>query len=157
MWVASFLEMISFVSFGRSKKIPRMTPFCLLKNDLLSTTSGITTLALRMVDLSSLYQRNYPRSQAICRFLAFECSLRSRNQFKDFNAVGSCQSCFHGNLQMPPQEVFYLPMHAIRKGLSSTTKLRAVFAKSTSGISLIDTLLVEPTIHPPLTDVLLCF
>ena len=61
-------------------------------------------------------------------------------------------------LEKPPQEVFYLPMHAVRKESSATTKLRIVFdasAKSSSGILLNDTLLVGPTVHPLLTDVLL--
>jgi len=51
-------------------------------------------------------------------------------------------------------------MHAVRKEHSTTTKVRVVFdasAKSSSGISLNDTLLVGPTIHPSLTDVLLRF
>jgi len=57
-------------------------------------------------------------------------------------------------------EVFYLPMHAVRKEDSTTTKLRVVFdasAKSSTGVSLNDTLLVGPTVHPPLIDVLLRF
>ena len=51
-------------------------------------------------------------------------------------------------------------MHAIRKESSTTTKIRAVFdasAKSSTGMSLNHTLLVGPTIHPPLVDVLLRF
>ena len=64
------------------------------------------------------------------------------------------------DLQKPPKEIFYLPMHAVRKEHSSTTKLRVVFdasAKSASGISLNDLLLVGPTVHSPLIDVLLRF
>ena len=64
------------------------------------------------------------------------------------------------DLKKPTQEVFYLPMHSVRKELSTTTKLRAVFdasAKSSTGTSLNDTLLVGPTIHPPLVNVLLRF
>ena len=64
------------------------------------------------------------------------------------------------DLQKSPQEVFYLPMHAVRKEHSTTTKLRAVFdasAKSSTGVSLNDTLLVGPTVHPSLIDVLLRF
>ena len=51
-------------------------------------------------------------------------------------------------------------MHAVTKESSTTTKIRAMFdasAKSSTGVSLNDTLLVGPTIHPPLLDVLLCF
>ena len=60
----------------------------------------------------------------------------------------------------PPDETFYLPIHAVYKASSSTTKVRAVFdasAKSSTGVSLNDTLLVGPTVHPPLLDVLLRF
>ncbi len=60
----------------------------------------------------------------------------------------------------PTEKVFYLPMHAVRKEDSTTTKLRVVFdasAKTSTGVSLNDTLLVGPTVHPPLIDVLLRF
>ena len=46
------------------------------------------------------------------------------------------------------------------QGLEQYHKIRALFdasAKSSSGVSLNDTLLVGPTIHPPLVDVLLQF
>ena len=68
---------------------------------------------------------------------------------------------------VPPQDlskdnskVFYLPIHVVRKESSSSTKIRAVFdasAKSTSGISLNDLLMVGPMVHPQLVDVLLRF
>ena len=64
------------------------------------------------------------------------------------------------DLMKPEDRVFYFPMHAVYKQSSSTTKIRAVFdasAKSSSGVSLNDILLVGPTIHPPLIDVLLRF
>ena len=64
------------------------------------------------------------------------------------------------DLEKSSQEVFYLPMHAVKKESSMTTKIRAVFdasAKSSTGVSQNDTLLVRPTIHPHLLDVLLCF
>ena len=51
-------------------------------------------------------------------------------------------------------------MHAVYKASSMTTKVRAVFdasAKSSTGISLNNTLLVGPTVHPLLIDVLLRF
>ena len=56
------------------------------------------------------------------------------------------------DLQKSPKDTFYLPMHAVRKEHSTTTKVRVVFdasAKSASSVSLNDTLLVGPTVHPP--------
>ena len=64
------------------------------------------------------------------------------------------------DLQKPPKEIFYLPMHAVRKEHSTTTKVRAVFdasAKTATGVSLNDILLVGPTVHPSIVDVLLRF
>ena len=49
-------------------------------------------------------------------------------------------------------------MHIVRKETSTTTKIRAVFdalAKTSTGISLNDILLVGPTVHPPLLDILI--
>ena len=52
-------------------------------------------------------------------------------------------------------------MHTMRKDSSTTTKLHIIVfdasAKSNSGVSLNDILLVGPTVHPPLIDVLLRF
>ena len=53
-----------------------------------------------------------------------------------------------------------MPMHSVIKESSTTTKLRVVFdasAKSSTGISLNDTLQVGPTINPSLTDILIRF
>ena len=64
------------------------------------------------------------------------------------------------NLKKTSSETFYLPMHAVCKEHSTTTKVRVVFvasAKSSSGASLNDTLLTGPTIHTPLIDVQLRF
>ena len=107
------------------------------------------------------------RSQAVRRFLALECSLRSKNQFDTFHAVmeeyfemGHAEPIPAAELEGLQKDVFYLPMHAVRKESSTTTKVRAVFdasAKSSSGVSLNDTLLVGPTVHSPLIDVLLRF
>ena len=63
-------------------------------------------------------------------------------------------------LKKPMSEVFYLPMHAVYKESSNTTKVRAVFdasAPSSSGVSLNDKLLVGPTVHSSLVDVLIRF
>ena len=64
------------------------------------------------------------------------------------------------DLDRPREEVFYLPMHVVVKESSSTTKIRAVFdawPKSSSGVSSNDQLLVGPTVHSTLMDVLLRF
>ena len=63
-------------------------------------------------------------------------------------------------LDKPRTEVFYLPVHIVRKDSSSTTKVRAVFdgsATTSTGVSLNETILVGPTVHPPLIDILLQF
>lgn len=57
------------------------------------------------------------------------------------------------DFQKPPDEVFYFPMHAVRKEHSTTPKIRAMFdtsAKSSTGVSLNDTVLVGLTVHSPL-------
>ena len=107
------------------------------------------------------------RSQAVHRFLTLEHNLHSRNQFQEFGAVmkeyfelGHAETVPREDLDKPPHEVFYLPMHTVRKESSTTTKIRAVFdasMKTASGVSLNDTLMVGPTIHPSLVDVLIRF
>ena len=107
------------------------------------------------------------RSQAVRRFISLECSLYSKGHFQEFSAVmeeyfqlGHAELVTPNDLQKSLKDCFYLPMHAIRKEHSTTTKVRVVFdasAKSASGVSLNDTLLVGSTIHPPLIDVFLRF
>ena len=55
-------------------------------------------------------------------------------------------------------QCFYLPHHAVIKLSSSTTQTRVVFdasAKSSSGISLNDTLMVGPTIQDDLFSIMI--
>ena len=107
------------------------------------------------------------RSRAVHRFLSLERSLHSNGQVDEFNDVineyfekDHAELVPLKDLEKPVQEVFYLPVHVVRKESSTTTKVRAVFdasAKSSNGVSLNDTLLVGPTVRPPLIDVLLRF
>ena len=107
------------------------------------------------------------RLQAVRRFISFERSLHMKGQFPEFKAVidkyfdsGHAEAVPEADLEKSPQSVFYLPMHAVRKESSTTTKVRAVFdasAKTSSGVSMNDTLLVGPTVHSSLVDVLLRF
>ena len=88
------------------------------------------------------------RSLALRRFLSLERSLHAKGQFEKVGKViqeyfdlGHAEMVPAGDLTKPPSEVFYLPMHAVHKESSTTTKVRAVFdasAKTTSGVSLND-------------------
>ena len=108
------------------------------------------------------------RSQAVRRFYSLERSLHSRGSFGELDEV--VKEYFHMNhaevvpvadlLKKPTEGVFYLPIHGVRKESSTTSKLRAVFntsAKTGTGVSLNDMLLVGPTVHSSLIDVLIRF
>ena len=107
------------------------------------------------------------RSQAVRRFLSFERSLHSKGCFPEFKIVmdeyfdqGHAELVPVADFEKPSHSVFYLPIHAVTKQSSTTTKVRAVFdalAKTSTGVSLNDTLLVGPTVHSSLVDVLLRF
>ena len=107
------------------------------------------------------------RSQAVRRFLSLERVLHAKGQISEFSTVmreyfdmEHAELVPVADLQKPTKDVFYLPMHTVRKEDSTTTKLRVVFdasAKSASGTSLNDLLMVGPTVHPTLVDVLLRF
>ena len=107
------------------------------------------------------------RSQTVRRFLSLERTLRAKNQLDQFSEVmkeyfdlGHAELVSPEDLNLPTSDVFYLPMHGIHKQSSTTTKIGAVFdtsMKSASGVSLNDTLIVGPTVHPQLVDVLIRF
>ena len=107
------------------------------------------------------------RSLVVRRFLSLERTLHSRDQFdevdevmKEYFKLGHAELVPPEDLNKSLHEVYYLPIHTVRKETSTTTKLRAVFdasMKTMSGVSLNDLLMVGPTIHPPLIDVLLRF
>ena len=68
----------------------------------------------------------------------------------EYIELGHAEVVPHADLEKPTSEVFYLPMHVVRKDSSTTTKLRAVFdisMKTGLGASLNDTMMVEPTLH----------
>ena len=81
------------------------------------------------------------RSQAVKRFLSLERSLHAKRKFSEFSQVVEeyftlkhAEEVPVTDLQKPPKQVFYMPMHAVRKETSSTTKVQVVFdasAKST--------------------------
>ena len=105
------------------------------------------------------------KKQAVNRFHSNENSLDRRKIRSVFNGVMN-QYFEMGHAEViPPGEAvpsccYYLPMHAVFKDSSTTTKLRVVFdgsATTTSGISLNQALLVGPTIQPTLSEILLKF
>ena len=105
--------------------------------------------------------------QAKRRFLSLEKSLHTKGTFPAFQAVMNEYFALKHAERVPQSDissatspVYYLPMHAVTKTDSTTTKLRIVFdasAKTTSGSSLNDQFLVGPTLHSTLIDVLLRF
>ena len=107
------------------------------------------------------------RLMAVKRFLSLERNLHSKGQFaqvgevmNEYFKLGHAELVPQADLDKPMSEVFYLPMHVVRKDSSTTTKLRAVFdasMKSSSGASLNDTLMVGPTVHLSLVEVLIRF
>ena len=107
------------------------------------------------------------RSQALRRYTQLEHSLLKKGQYAQLDSVmreylylGHAESVPTEDLEKPHEMVFYLPIHAVYKASSSTTKVRAVFdasAKSTSGTSLNDCLMTGPTVHSSLINVLLRF
>ena len=107
------------------------------------------------------------QSLAVRQFVSFEQSLHLRGQFPEVKTVidkyfdsKHAEPVPQEDLEKPPHSGFYLPIHVVRKESSTTTEIRTVFdasAKTSSGLSLNDTLLIGPTVHSPLIDVLLHF
>ena len=106
------------------------------------------------------------RPQALRRFLSLERRLQRSEQFQNYAKVmneylvlGHAERVPYTDLNKSTSESFYLAHHAVYKE-SASTPLRVVFdgsMKTTSGVSLNDQLLVGPTVHPPLNDVLIRF
>ena len=106
------------------------------------------------------------RTQAVNRAKANERSLIKKKSLQPFQQVmqeyitlGHAKEV---NVQMhhPQPSAYYMPVHAVFKASSTTTKTRAVFdasAKTTSHSSLNDILAVGPTLHPTIDQILLRF
>ena len=107
------------------------------------------------------------RPIAFKRFLANEASLIRRGNLAQFQGVmeeylflGHAQQVTSQELGLASSESYYLPIHAVYKQSSSTTKLRIVFDAScstTSGVSLNDLLAAGPTLHPQMDHILMRF
>ena len=107
------------------------------------------------------------RSSAVRIFKALKCSLRGRSQLKEFaDVVHEYFDMEHAelvpvaDLSKPCNEVYYLPMLAVCKETSFTSKMRVMFdisAKTAFGTLSNDHLLTGLTVHPTIIYVLLCF
>ena len=107
------------------------------------------------------------RSLAVKRFESLERSLRAGARFEEF-ADANREYIDQGHAEPVPvkefgkssNQTYYFPMHVVRKETSTSSRVRVVFdasAKTTTGTSLNDQLLVGPTVYSPLIDVLLRF
>ncbi len=104
------------------------------------------------------------RRQALSRLLANERSLQTRGHLSAFRDVVQEYFTLGHAEEVPIYELdrpsYYLPVHAVLKESSTSTKLRAVFdasARTSNGSSLNDQLLSGPNLYPPLPDVLIRF
>ncbi len=105
------------------------------------------------------------RRQALSRLLTNEKTLKAKDKLEAFSVVlpeyltlGHAETVPYDELNK--QDSYYLPVHAVVKETSTSTKLRAVFdasARSSTGASLNDTLLPGPSLYPPLVDILTKF
>ena len=116
----------------------------------------------RKPDMESLGES---RTQALSRYFSNKRSIIKRSIWKPFQEVVQNYLDLGHAEPVPaseptPQPHFYLPMHAVFKSSSSSTKLRVVFdgsAVTTSGTSLNQALLVGPTLQPTLSNILMKF
>ena len=104
------------------------------------------------------------RDVALKRYLSNERSLKRRGAWKQFHEVvaeygklGHAELVPAKDMGKQPANSYYMPMHGVVKSSSTTTKLRAVCdasAKTSTGVSLNETLLPGPTLYPLLTTVI---
>ena len=107
------------------------------------------------------------RGRALFRGQANERSLAKKKKLKEFNIVmeeyvslGHAVAVTPPDSASPPSSHYYMPVHAVTKEASTSTKVRAVFdasAPSSTGISLNDLLAVGPTLQSTLVNILLKF
>ena len=79
---------------------------------------------------------------------------------QEFIQLGHMEEVPRNKIHMPATNCFYLPHHCVIKDASSTTKLRVVFnasAKSATGVSLSDRLMVGPQLQKDLFEILIRF
>ena len=126
-----------------------------------SVETGRYTVRLPFNDRKSQLGESYSITHR--RLVSLERSLiknpERKPQYHDF--LNEYEALGHmSELSSDDRSGFYLPHHAVFKQTSLTTKTRVVFdgsAKTTTGISLNDCLMVGPTIQDDLLSILLRF
>ena len=123
----------------------------------------VVTLPKRQTTL----QLGESRQTALSRFLRNEQALLRKGTWDQFQGVvkeylmlGHAQLVTKEELCTPVQKHYYLPMHAVFKASSSSSKIRVVFdasCKTTTDVSLNDVLGAGPTLHPNLDQILIRF
>jgi hypothetical protein len=117
---------------------------------------------VRLPFRDSKYQLGESRAQALSRFYALERKFQANPSLKSeyTKVMDEYITLGHMTLCDDTEGGYYLPHHAVVKESSETTKLRVVFdasAKTTTGISLNDTLMVGPTIQNTIFEQVLRF
>ena len=109
------------------------------------------------------------KAQAFKRFYSLETRLNKNHELKTLYSNFMQEYINLGHMELAntqsvhtthTSDQFYLPHHPVFKHDSSTTKLRVVFdgsAKSTSGLSLNDTLINGPVVQSELFDIMIRF
>ena len=107
------------------------------------------------------------KSSALNRYFGIEQSMLKKGTWSQFQDViqeyldlGHAQLVTPQELCLPNHLCYYLPMHAVFKQSSTSTKLRVVFdasCASSSGASLNNILAPGPTLHPNLDIILIRF
>ena len=103
------------------------------------------------------FQRFYLNERSLLRK---RCWAEFQRVVKEYLDLAHARQCTPEEVAMASREGYYMPMHCVRKDSSTTTKLRVVFdasARTTSGLSLNDTLAVGPMLHQTLDKILMKF
>ncbi len=152
-------------------KVPETTIMSEPDKQALSNFQETTTLQDGRVQVTLPFRKDAlplgnSKRQALSRFFHNERSLRAKGKLNDFNlALNEYLELGHAHV-IPAHEidtkqpVYYMPVHGVFKDSSTTTKVRPVFdasAKTSTGTSLNDCLLIGPNLYPQLADVLLQF
>lgn len=123
------------------------------KEHTIRETDGRYTVALPFNNKKS--QLGDSAKSALKRFWALERKLSKDSELKKQyeDVIQEYLDLNHMEVATPEdiEKGYYLPHHAIIKETSTTTKIRVVFdgsAKTSTGISLNDSLLVGPTLQP---------